>query len=398
MHDVAIIGGGLSGSFSALNLARQGLKVVVLEEHALSGEPRYCTGIIGQEAFTRFKLPLLPIQNSFSSAILHSPLGATVRLTHTEPQAFVINRALFDWALAERASSVGAEYRFNTKCVALEPASGRVVLTVQNGLKKEKIYAHTAILAAGTWYGLHTPLGLSRPKRLLDTAQVEVNADRISEVEVYFGRKVAPGSFGWAVPLEPGRARIGVSTYKNAGYYLVKLLESKAFLERIPGGQPMEIKRKVIPISPIKKTFGPRFLITGDSAGQVKPTTGGGIYYALLSAHLASENIISAFKTGDFSETHFSRYQAAWQKEIGMELRIGNIARKILSVLPDSKIDSLVRTLKDEDIMALIQKNANFDWHQKIITGLAAHPRVLFQLSQNLFSIRKTLFPARIAS
>ena len=48
-------------------------------------------------------------------------------------------------------------------------------------------------------------------------------------------------------------------------------------------------RQKVLPLGPIDRTYGDRLLVLGDAAGLVKPTTGGGIYYSLLSARIAAE-------------------------------------------------------------------------------------------------------------
>ncbi|MHB8481634.1 MAG: geranylgeranyl reductase family protein [Nitrospiria bacterium] len=388
MYDVAVVGGGLSGCFAAFHLAQGGLKVLVIEEHQVSGEPRYCTGIIGKEAFDRFNLPTLPVQNSFSSATLFSPFGTSVRISKPEPQAYIVNRAKFDQQLSQNALYAGAQFRYSTRCVRFETLHDRIKLTLQTGKTRENVESRVAILSTGTYYGLHSQMKILRPKQFLDTAQVEIDASGISEVEVYFGNKVAPGSFAWATPLTPGRARIGVSTYKNASLFLNRFLASPYFLGRIPD-QRLEIKRKVIPVSNLKRTYGHRYLVIGDAAGQVKPTTGGGIYYALLSARLASHNILKAFEQDLFLESHFKRYQDEWQDKIGSELRIGSITRKILGYLSDSQIDSLVKLLQKKEISSLIEKHANFDWHQPIILALSKNPLLLLHISKRIFSRKK---------
>ncbi|HXN05659.1 MAG TPA: NAD(P)/FAD-dependent oxidoreductase [Nitrospiria bacterium] len=386
MIDVIIIGGGLSGSFTAFLLSQFGLKVTVLEEHPETGSPRFCTGIVGTEAFKRFSLPTVPIQNSYSSAIFHSPYGNSVRISHPGIQAVVVDRTKFDQELSEMAIRAGASYRYQTRGIALSTGPGGVEIVIEREKKRETLTAKTAVLATGTWYGLHTRLGLSRPKQHLDTAQVEVDIADLDDVELFFGRDIAPGSFGWAAPLSPGRARIGVSAYRNAGFYLEGLLQSRFLAGRIGPVDPKSIRRKVIPVAPMKRSYGNRYLVVGDAAGQVKPTTGGGIYYGLLSAELAAHNLNDAFMSGDFSEQHFSRYHQAWQDNIGTELRTGRIARAILAAIPDSMIDSLIQTMSEEDVLALIQKEARFDWHHNIFLTLIRHPKIFYQFSKRILS------------
>ena len=57
MRDVAIVGGGPGGLHAATLLARRGFDVVVFEEHASSGNPVHCTGVLAADAFAEFDLP-----------------------------------------------------------------------------------------------------------------------------------------------------------------------------------------------------------------------------------------------------------------------------------------------------------------------------------------------------
>jgi geranylgeranyl reductase family protein len=394
MYDIVIVGGGLSGCFSAYHLAKTGLKVLVIEEHSVTGDPRYCTGIIGKEAFNRFDLPTRSIKNRFYSAVFHSPFGNSVKISKIEPQAYIVDRGEFDRQLAQNAVEAGAQFHYSSRCIQFETQSDRVKLTLQRENGAEQIEARVGILSTGTFYGIHPGIGIDRPKQFLDTAQVEVDTHGISEVEVYFGRNIAPGSFAWASPLTPGRARIGVSAYKHADDYLIRFLASDNISGRMPI-QKLEIKRKVIPIHSLKKTYGHRFLITGDAAGQVKPTTGGGIYYGLLSAWLASQNIIQAFQNDRFDEAHFQLYQEAWKKEIGKELRIGSITRKLLRHITDAQIDSLIRFLQQEEALSLIEKYADFDWHHNIILALAREPLLWLYFSKKIFARKEATTASR---
>ena len=76
------------------------------------------------------------------------------------------------------------------------------------------------------------------------------------------------------------------------------------------------LRRRIVPVDTIDKTYLERLLVVGDSAGQVKPITGGGIFYGLLCAKVASDTIVSAFKKGDFSQRHFRKLVSTNKKFI----------------------------------------------------------------------------------
>ncbi|HTP42157.1 MAG TPA: FAD-dependent oxidoreductase, partial [Nitrospiria bacterium] len=96
--DVVIIGAGPAGNWAAGRLAGAGLSVAVVEEHRQIGEPRFCTGILGAKAFDEFALPRGPIQRELCSAVIYSPLGRSARIGRETPQAYLMDRAVFDQA------------------------------------------------------------------------------------------------------------------------------------------------------------------------------------------------------------------------------------------------------------------------------------------------------------
>ena len=107
-----------------------------------------------------------------------------------------------------------------------------------------------------------------------------------------------------------------------------------------------------------------RSLLVGDVAGQVKPTTGGGIYFAMRSADVAAEVINDSLLTRDFSEEHFNSYSKKWNNIFKNELRIGFFARQFYESLNSDDIKNILNHIEESD---LISKDINFDWHSKIV-------------------------------
>ena len=102
----------------------------------------------------------------------------------------------------------------------------------------------------------------------------------------------------------------------------------------------------------------------GDVAGQVKPTTGGGIYYAMRSSDIASEIVINCLENERFSSKDLSLYSKKWEQLFKNELRIGLFARQFYESLDDKDIVKILEHIKDSEMIA---SDINFDWHSKII-------------------------------
>jgi flavin-dependent dehydrogenase len=91
----------------------------------------------------------------------------------------------------------------------------------------------------------------------------------------------------------------------------------------LPRDFPVEdLRGATLPIFPLENTYGDRVLLCGDAAGFINPITGEGVYYAMSSGHIAAGVIADALKAKDLSKHFLSRYQKAWNKDFGKDLKI----------------------------------------------------------------------------
>ena len=146
-----------------------------------------------------------------------------------------------------------------------------------------------------------------------------------------------------------------------------------------------------IPLKPPSRTYGERMLAVGDAAGQVKPTTGGGIYYGLLGAEIAADVLHRALADNDLSAKRLSIYQRAWRRKLGGEIRTGYWARKLFERLNERQIDRLFKVIKASGIdEALLKaKDLSFDWHSRTIKSL-----LRYQMIAKSLKIIKLPFPS----
>lgn len=374
MHDALIIGGGPAGLYAAYCLAKAGRSVAVFEEHPEIGSPVHCTGLVASESFTRFTLPRQANQAALRRARFYSPGGHVLSVASEKDETVVLDRSAFDRGLADQALAAGADIFLGHRVEALRRLRrSLVVRTVSSSGAGRLVRGRLGILATGAYYGLHRGLGLRAPSRFVYGAQVEIEFDEMSEVEVYFGNEVAPKSFAWVVPFTRQgvtMAKIGVLSSRDAARYLTRFLRSPRVASRMRPGQVCSYLRRPIPVWPLPETFADHVLVIGDAAGLAKPTTGGGVYYSLLSAELAAATIGEALDSGDCSARFLSRYQTAWRAALGSEIRTGGMFRTFASQLSDTQIDEAFQLVAREPMARLIREHASFNWHKNIIIGL----------------------------
>lgn len=380
--DVVIVGGGPAGLHAGRLLARAGCRVELLEEHREIGQPVHCTGVLTPAAFADFDLSRDSVLNGLQTVRFHAPSGATIEHSPATTEAVVIDRVIFDRQLASLAETAGVRIRrARATHVAIETDGVRVIAG------DSVIRAAVCVLSCGANYALHRRLGLGLPRLMLNSAQAEIaaNSDQDERVDVHFGSTVAPGGFAWVVPIRrpDGPAmRVGVMCEGDAaGLFrqMVTTLAGRGIVRDASGVVP---RQKVLPLAPIRRTFGDRVIVMGDSAGLVKPTTGGGIYYSLLSAQLGATTLIDALQTGRLGRAELAGYELAWRHRLGSELRWQLILRRIARRLCDTDIDCLFQLAQSDGIMPLVRRTARFNEHRDFIVALLSHPparRVLFR-------------------
>jgi digeranylgeranylglycerophospholipid reductase len=374
MRDVAIVGGGPGGLHAAALLARAGLDVVVYEEHASSGTPVHCTGVLAADAFDEFGLDRSSILNPLTTARFFSPGAQSIEYTPARVEAVAVDRLVFDQRLFDRAREAGASIALGRRVDDVS-ADGRAArLRFKDGSDAS---AKVVVLACGANYVLQRRLGLGMPAMYLQSAQLEVPAGRIGNVEVHFGRDVAPNGFAWVVPVHRGDrwfARVGLMCERDSASCFQRFFDRVSRRWQLDGGGDREPRQKLLPLAPIPRTSMTRLLAIGDAAGIVKATTGGGIYYSVLTASLAATTLLRAFRVNVFDGATLARYDRAWQRRLGAEIRAQQQLRVLAHQLGDRDIEAFFDLARTDGVMPIVRKTARFNQHRSLILALLRHP------------------------
>jgi geranylgeranyl reductase family protein len=376
MYDVIVVGGGPIGSYTARRLGEKGYKVLVLEKKSRIGEAVCCTGIVGTECAAAFDIEDSLILRKVSTARLFPPSGKELFIRRPEPQACILDRAAFDADMAERAKAAGAEYALGSRVMNVTTSAGYAAVTVSGRDRDTEIRSRAVVIAAGFNPTLLRRMGLGTYGDFAVGVQAEMEMPGLEHVEVYFG-DIAPGFFAWLVPTTAPLARLGLLMRRTPGIYLRKWLRQLEGQGRIDGHSP-ELGYGAIPLRPLPRTYGERLVVVGDAAGQVKPTSGGGIYYGLLGADAAAATLHAALEEGDLSERRLARYERSWKKKLGRELTVGYWARRLFERLSQPQLDRIFEIVKSGNIdeAMLKAKDLSFDWHSKTILRLVKYQMV----------------------
>ncbi len=368
MFDVAIVGAGPAGLHTACRLTSYGLDVVLLDGQVRVGERAICSGVIGEEAFARFDLPTRSVLATIHCIQAISPEGRTLEHRTAAPLARVVEKGAFNRELASRAASAGVQIWCGRPVESIEREKRSVALRFRcPGERTETLKARFAVIASGANYSLNTILGLAKPREFLRAIQADVylgGTHALYPTQVFVGRSVAPGAFGWNIPLGNGRARVGLVSVLDPRPYFDALLSKIA-----PGFDmgPVKVSQKSIGQAPVGRCVADNVIAIGEAAGHVKTTTGGGIHYGLLSAEFAADVILRAFRDGSFTARRLEDFERYWRKAFGHELLTGYFARKLAAGLSDSLIEKIFADVKATNLLVRLNGSLKFDWHHRAL-------------------------------
>jgi digeranylgeranylglycerophospholipid reductase len=373
MRDVVVIGGGPAGLAAAAELARRGHAVAVFEEHTTVGAPVHCTGVLAAEALESLDLPRFALLNPLSTVRFVAPSGRAFEYTTSKTEAVVIDRMVFDRALAERAIAAGACVAFGRRVTAMTECARSIVITLADG---ETVETRSVVVACGAQYGLQRRLGFEIPPIYLHSAQMEIPAGRPRDVEIFFGSSIAPKGFAWVVPVVRGStswARVGVMAATHASTWFARIVRHVQNRWELDVPATLTPRRRVLPLAAVGRTFHNRLLLVGDAAGLVKPTTGGGIYYSIVSGRLAAEVLSDQLKSDKLTAAHLSRYEKLWRKRFQSEFSAQLALRRVAEGMDDAAIDALFDLARTDGVLPLVRRYAAFNHHRDFIRALFRH-------------------------
>jgi digeranylgeranylglycerophospholipid reductase len=393
MPDAIVVGGGPTGSFAALNLAKLGAKVTVFEEHEAIGIPSHCAGHLSIRSLRNLGLYPLPgkiVENTFSQANFFSPTGFKFSVHLAKPVTCNVNRAAFDKHIADKAEAAGARYCLNSRVQSLLMEDGFVKgVNVKHGDEAESVPAKIVVDAEGIASRLLRQTGLAglNGERLVHAVEAEVENVKdvdLNAVEVFLGKNYATGFYAWLMPKFDGTAKVGLATNKG---------NPKEFLQRLMLKHPVASKQlsnaKITCIAfhpitlggPISKAYSDGFLAVGDAASQVKPTTGGGVVFGLACARIAAEVADEAVRRNDVSSSFLALYQKRCTDALGFDFGVMLRVRRFLDSLSDEKVDEVLRFCARIGLDKTLENAEEIDFQGQAFLKLLTKPAMFAALA-----------------
>ena len=357
--DLLIIGGGPAGLVAAREAARRDhtLSIILLERDDTVGTPVRCGEGVGSAGLSEFLDPGPPdslaswISRRITRVVFRAPDGSEVRIAEGDV-GYILDRALFEPAIAAQAMDAGAEIRTGVDAVAMTRDGDRWIMAVDGTSGRGEISARVVIgadgveSAVGRWGGLDTRV---RARDMESCAQYVVDDTTIDAdaIVLHFGDRVAPGGYAWVFPKGARSANVGLGVLGlRAGGrsavawlddYIARHFPNASVSTRTVGG--------VIVSPTMARTFADGLVLCGDAAHMINPLSGGGIVTAMKSGRLAAETTVAALRSGNTSGSALESYHAQWMRLLGDDHVRFYRVKEALARFEDAFYDNLARTV-----------------------------------------------------
>lgn len=357
-YDVIVVGAGPAGSIAARTAARQGLDVLLIEKRQEIGDPVRCAEGTGKEGLAKFiEVDPAWVCAEVNSSRIYAPNGTYIDLdekTAGKEVGYVLERKIFDRALAKDAAKSGAEVQVKTQATGLIIENGQVC-GIKGKRRGDDFQARAKIVVAadgveskvGRWAGINTTLKLKDIETCAQFLMTDIDIAP-NRCDFYMGNEIAPGGYMWVFPKGKREANVGLGmlgsrfTGKHPIEYLHEFVDAK-----FPNGKILETIVGAVPASGMLKKLSTGGLVLVGDAGHVSdPITGGGIYNGMMSGKIAGDVISDAIKAGDVSAARLAMYDQGVRAELGKNLDRNYMAKEAVIKASDETMNKVVHSLQ----------------------------------------------------
>lgn len=310
-YEVVVVGGGPAGATAAEDLARSGVRVALLDR---AGRIKPCGGAIPPRLMQDFDICEEQLLTKVNTARMISPTGRKVDIPIENGFVGMVDRKDFDPFLRDRARKAGADYYEGTFVRIDRDAEGTRVIYREKASGEEKPLATKLIIGAD---GAKSRVGLAEVKDADKVPLVFAYHEIIAappkndvydpqRCDVVYDGAISPDFYGWVFP-HGATTSVGMGTENGD----VNLKEATAALRRASGLEDCETIRKEgapIPLRPMDRwDNGKDLVLAGDAAGVVAPSSGEGIYYAMMGGRVAATAAAACLASGRAKDLQLAR-------------------------------------------------------------------------------------------
>jgi len=344
--NVGVIGGGFSGLYYG-NLDKDS---IIYEEHPYVYFNEHCTGLVTKNVVEKLNPQIL--NEIYGAKIYIKDLNLKIEKKY--PTAFVIDRKKLENDLYLKIKD---NVILNNRIKEIKKNNKKFILKTENNE-----YVHDRIIISDGPNSTFRKMVYRYKFKSINAIQAEIDYDYVEKeyVSIFLDSKYSQGFFAWAVPRKYDML-VGLATYdKNVKNRLFKLINDKFENSKI-----IKIFGGLIPIGYPKLVEKDDIYLIGDAGYFNKATSGGGLYYGILSAEMA---YLSIKENKDYNKL-INMYKK--------ELFYDYLIHKWYSKLDDRYKYKFIKKINKKDIIQYINKIGDIDRPFLLIKNLFFNPKIL---------------------
>jgi len=345
VYDVAIIGGGPTGSTAATFLARRGHKVVVVEREKF---PRFHIGESllphSMDAFERLGLveklearflPKYGAEITTSCGTNSAKILFKNGLRAKHDRAYQVTRSEFDKLLLDHAAENGATVLEETGVEALEFGPEEVALTIQTGAATRQLRARYLLDCSGRGSIVGNYFKLKQTYANLKKFSVFAHYENVARDPGITGSFIrlirGRDRWFWMIPLTATKMSIGI-VMDIVDFKALKQAPEVALAEAIRE-QP-QIWSRMAQATRVTEVHsasdysyrntslvGDRWLLAGDAAGFIDPIFSTGVFLGIRSGEQAADALDVAIRQPASRAEAFRKYERSVNRVMNLYLR-----------------------------------------------------------------------------
>ncbi|MEB3161325.1 MAG: NAD(P)/FAD-dependent oxidoreductase [Synechocystis sp.] len=394
--EAVVIGGGPAGGQCARQLAQQGIKVLLVEQHQDFQQNNYSSAASPLEILSTFNLP----ETVVACYWFHLAIAAS-QTSHQwysdQPRGVVFDFAKLRTFLAEDTEKQGGTLWLGSRFIGYQDHGDGIIVTLrQRGNQKIQVKTQLLIDATGSKRAVINAHQRQKPDpndylRGIGTEYlIEVDAathGRYAQTLVFFlGYRWSPQGYSWIFPMDNHQLKVGTAIFAGKHRYLDKLQPIRAYTEaiiqdylKLDHYRLIEIHGSVLDYA---KNLGDCYhrggvVAIGDAVSTVNFLGGEGIRHGMASANIAVpflQDYLNGDRQalGDYEQAMKAHFGKTWQ-------RSERLNQRIYFDFSDAKIDlgvTYLRYLSYGSVLDLLF-NYRFD---RIYGGMM--PLVLKKIAQ----------------